>query len=72
MNNRKKLTDEELKNIYPTYWDAFLIKYKNEITNQPLKKILEAFYYYCESDNPICEKSDKIMGRIRGNMPYEI
>jgi hypothetical protein len=55
-----------------TYWENFIILYKKEIENKTLETILEAFYYYCQSNSPICEKSDVIMGRIKNDLPYSL
>ena len=53
-----------------TYWNNFILLYKKEIEHKSLETILEAFFYYCQSNKPICEKSDEIMCRTKGNIPY--
>jgi hypothetical protein len=44
-----------------TYWQNFIKKYKEQIPYTTLRITLEAFYHYCNGDEPKC--SD-LMGKL--------
>ncbi len=43
-----------------TYWDSFMVEFKEKIPYRSIYQILEAFWYYCNNDK---EKAIDIMGR---------
>ncbi len=49
-----------------TYWDNFIVEYKEYLHTKSISQILEAFWYYCNDNLPNPHpksKADEIMGK---------